>query len=235
MCFTVFFRAILLLTFFVAGTASAQSLAESATSSAAVVAALANLDAQPLDEHWHFTMKVQHDELEQIVVSDPSQKPSLRRTLKLVDGEEPTAEDRQDFRAAEAKRIEEQNTQTQAFSYLVDSQTLNFLGVDNGTAEFAFVPRIEKLEQASESLRGKLRLSLDGNQITALEVFNVEEFSPAFSVTMEHFRLSFKFSPHAGENLLAAMENQARGKAGFVKEFESVTRITFSDYKKTGQ
>ncbi|MFK7978328.1 MAG: hypothetical protein AB8C02_19495 [Halioglobus sp.] len=215
--------------------AETPSLADNTISSAAVEMALARLDAQPLDDHWHFTMQVKHDELEQVVRSDPNREPALRRVLRQVDGNEPSAADRENFRATEAKRINEQNTDTQAFSYLVDTSTLNFIGAQNGIAEFAFVPRIEKLEQASESLRGKLKLNVEKGYIAALEVFNVEEFSPAFSVTMEQFRLSFAFAPQAGENVLAAMENQARGKAGFMKEFNSKTTIIFSDYKKISE
>lgn len=198
----------------------------------AVKIALAELDSNALDEHWYFQMKVQHDNTEQIVQSDPNHEPALRRTLIQVDGKEPTEKDREQFRKAESQRIEEQDEQAQAFGHLVDTTTLNFLGRENGIAEYAFIPRIPKLENASESLRGKLRMDIEKNQITALEVFNVEAFSPAFSVSMEHFRLAFEFSAQQGTNLLAAMVNQARGKAGFVKGFDSTTTIVFSEFRK---
>lgn len=224
----------LLLLALASSTATQLSAAE-ALSPDAVKSALAALDANVLDDHWHFRMKIQHDQLEQIVQSDPDKEPALRRTLVKVDGEDPTEEERKQFREAEAKRIEEQDTQAQAFSHLVDATTLSFLGLDDGMAEYAFVPRIPKLEKASESLRGKLHLDVERKEIRKLEVFNVEAFSPAFSVSIEHFLLSFEFSPHNGKNLLLAMENQARGKAGFVKGFDSTTTIGFSDYRNVSQ
>lgn len=206
--------------------------AGSAFSAEAVASAIAALDKNDLDGSWHFTMRIEQDDTQQVVVSDPGRPPPERRQLVTVNGQAPTIAEVADFHAAEAKRIEEQGAQTQAFTQLVNLETLNFLGVEGDIVEYAFIPRIPKLEKASENLRGTLRIDTGSRSVTAMEIFNTEAFSPAFSVSIENYRLSFDFAMQQGVNLLSRMQNHARGKAAFVKEFDSTTTIIFAGFRK---
>ncbi len=196
-----------------------------------VANAIAELDATRLDERWYFTMHIEHDGQQQIVNNDPQAEPALRRNLLSINGSEPTEAERADFRAAEQARIEEEADNEQGFQALIDVSTLNLLEVSESWAEYAFIPRIRKLEKAQDALRGTLRLNRQSRVIETIRIFNVESFSPAISVSLENFLLRFDFAMQEGINLLTVTENQAQGKVAFVKSFDSSTRIAFSDYR----
>ena len=229
LCFTCIFT--------VAWSASglAAEVDEEAYSASAVANALAALDARKLDEHWFFTLTIDHEGEQRTVRSDPREPPALRRTLVSVEDRPATEEERRSFRAEEEERIAEENTGEQGFSRLVDIASLNLLGIDGDVAEYAFVPVIPKLEKASDSLRGKLLLDWQQGDIRSIDVFNVEKFSPAFPVSVEHFLLRFEFSQTAGHNLLALTESRTRGTLALVKAFDSTTRIEFGEYKALEQ
>ena len=61
---------------------------------------------------------------------------------------------------------------------------------------------------------------------------NLGKLSPAFSVTVDTYRLVLKFQQEQGENLLQKLESRAVGKAGFMKSFDVLVAATFSDYKR---
>jgi len=221
--------------FFASNTALASEPPKDPYSIAVVEAALAALDANKIDEHWYFTMRIDHEGIRQVVRSDPRETAENRRTLVLVNDVPATEAEKAEFRESEIQRIEEQDAEKQGFSYLVDSTSLNLLDVNEGVAEYAFVPVIPKLEDAGENLRGKLVLDTNNHQILSIDVFNIEAFSPAVSVTLEQFHLRFAFSQVQDANLLALTENKTRGKFAFVKSFETVTRIEFSEYQALEQ
>lgn len=201
------------------------------TDSAQVAKAIAALDATRLDERWHFTMLIEHEGTQQIVRNNPHAAPEMRRQLVSVDGSTPSDKALSEFRSSEQKRVEEEADSQQGFGTLVDVSTLNLLEVSDEFTEYAFVPRISKLENAADKLRGILRLNRQRQYVESIRIFNVETFSPAFSVSLETFLLQFHFSMQAGSNLLTRTENQTRGKVAFVKMFDSSTRIEFSDYR----
>ena len=88
------------------------------------------------------------------------------------------------------------------------------------------------MEDSRENLRGTLLLNTGTGQIEKLEIHNTEELSPAFSVTVDTYRLALSFQPEQGENLLQKLESRAVGKAGFIKSFDSQVEVTFSDYRR---
>ena len=65
-----------------------------------------------------------------------------------------------------------------------------------------------------------------------IEIFNTDELSPAFSVTLDTFRLQLYFVPQVGENLLRKLESHTVGKMGFVKSFDAIVVVEFSDYTR---
>lgn len=202
---------------------------------AAVQSALNSVDNNDLDANWYYSMNVLQDEEQQVIHSNPKREPAARRELIEVNGAAPDDARKQEFRDAEKKRLSEQDEATQKFNHLVDMETLNLLEVREGIAEFAFIPRIPQFEEARESLRGKLLLDTQNNEITRLEIFNIEKLSPAFSVSVDDFRLVFNFAPQEGVQLLQHMETRARGKAGFVKSFDSSTTVSIGDYRRIGE
>ena len=228
-------RSVLLCAVLISHPSFAAQSTEDAYSATAVADALAALDAQALDDQWFFTLWIDHEGEERVVCSDPREAPAARRTLVSVEDRPATEEERNAFRAEEEQRIAEEEADERGFTRLVDIDSLNLLGVESHMAEYAFVPVIPKLEKASDSLRGKLVLDGQSGSIRSIDVFNVEEFSPAISVSVENFLLRFEFADNDGHNLLALTESRTRGKLAYVKKFDSTTRIRFGEYKALGQ
>lgn len=195
-------------------------------------AALAKLDATNLDDDWHFAMElVEEDEL-RIIRSDPHRDKYEKRQLLIVDGVAPDNDRQRKFRESEVKRIDELDPDASGYRYLVDTQTLALIEQRNGYAKLAFVPRIKAMEESRDQIRGALLLNTQTQQIEEIEISNTGKLSPAFSVTVDTYRLVLKFQQEQGENLLQKLESRAVGKAGFMKSFDVLVAATFSDYKR---
>lgn len=197
-----------------------------------VEAALQTLDATDLDEDWYFAMEVvEGDELQQIE-SDPTRPPYERRELLTVNGEAPDADRLAQFADAEKKRIDDQRDAPRGYVHMVDIATLEPLAAPAGDEIYAFIPKVQKLEKAREHLRGQLLMDAQSGRIRQLEIYNSETLSPAFSVSVDTFRLKLNFGEVQGENLLRSLQSHAIGKAGFLKSFDSKVQIRFSDFRR---
>ena len=195
-------------------------------------AALAKLDATNLDDDWHFSMEmVEEDEL-RIVRSDPHRDKFEKRQLLSVDGVAPDNNRQKKFRDSEVRRIDELDPDASGYRYLVDMQTLEMVEQRSGYAKLSFVPRIKAMEKSRDQVRGALLLNTKTQQIEEIEINNTGKLSPAFSVTVDSYRLVLKFQQEQGENLLKKLESHAVGHAGFLKSFDVLVAVTFSDYKR---
>lgn len=190
------------------------------------------LDATDLDEDWYFTMEViDGDELQQIE-SDPTRPPYERRELLTVNGKTPDADRLAQFADAEKKRIDDQRDAPGGYAHMVDIATLEPLEAPADDEIYAFVPQVQKLEKAREHLRGKLFMDAQSGWIRQLEMYNTETLSPAFSVSVDTYRLKLDFGEVQGENLLQSLQSHAIGKAGFLKSFDSKVHVRFSDFRR---
>jgi hypothetical protein len=167
-----------------------------------------------------------------IIRSDPHRDKYEKRQLLIVDGVAPDNDRQRKFRESEVKRIDELDPDASGYRYLVDTQTLALIEQRNGYAKLAFVPRIKAMEKSRDQVRGALLLNTQTQQIEEIEISNTGKLSPAFSVTVDIYRLLLKFQQEQGENLLQKLESRAVGKAGFMKSFDVLVAATFSGYKR---
>ena len=193
--------------------------------------AINQLDSRKPDDNWYFTMTMQQDDELLIIDSNPKRQKYKKRQLLSVNGESPSPKREKEFREAEIKRIDEIDPETSNYGYLVDTNTLEELSNDGNTSRFSFSPRIKALPAAGEKMSGILQFNNDSRQVETIQIDNTTKMSPAFSVTLEHYHLSFFFESPAGKNLLTRMESKASGKAGFLKQFDSKIIIDFSNYR----
>jgi hypothetical protein len=192
--------------------------------------ALRSVDAAQQDSHWHFTMTMVEEGERRIIRHDPLQKPLEQRTLLSVDGMSPDKKQLKAFRKQEEQRIEDRDPEAN-FSYLVDLKTLKHTAQTDNHAEISFSPRVKRMEDFRDELAGKLVLNTQTEQIEKIEIYNTEKFSPAFSVTLESYLLTFHFRDEQGARLLDNLLSSAVGKVGFLKKFDTETSISFSDYR----
>jgi hypothetical protein len=199
--------------------------------------ALAKLDANNLDEYWHVTMDVEQDGEQLVIQTDPLARKYEKRRLISVEGKTPEKNRLKEFREAEEKRIDEEDADAKGFDYLVDLSTLAVAersteNIDEDSTAFFFLPKVKALEKSRDNLHGTLILNHATETIEKIEITNIKELSPAFSVTVQSYRLTLWFQPEQGEQLLHKMESHAVGKAGFFKSFESMVSIAFRDFRR---
>jgi len=198
-------------------------------------AALARLDATNLDDDWYFSMELVEEGELRIIRSDPHRDKYEKRQLLIVDGVAPDSDRQRKFRESEVNRIDELDPDASGYRYLIDTQTLTLIEQGNGYAKLAFVPRIKAMEKSRDQVRGALLLNTQTQQIEEIEISNTGKLSPAFSVTVDTYRLVLKFQQEQGENLLQKLESRAVGKAGFMKSFDVLVAAKFSDYKRANR
>ena len=197
-----------------------------------VKAALENLDATNLDEDWHFTMEVLEAGELQMIHSDPRRDTYEKRQLLTVDGIAADSQRRDEFHVKEVKRINDIDPDALGYGYMVDMETLDLIEDSDEHAIFSFVPRVKMLEDSRDQLRGTLLLDSATQQIKEIEIINTDELSPAFSVTLDTFRLGLSFDEEQGENLLQKLESHTAGKMGFLKSFDALVIVNFSEYTR---
>ena len=197
-----------------------------------VKAALENLDATNLDEDWHFTMEVLEEDELQMIHSDPRRDTYEKRQLLTVDGIAADSQRRDEFHVKEVKRINDIDPDALGYGYMVDMETLDLIEDSDEHLIFSFVPRVKMLEDSRDQLRGTLLLDSATQQITEIEIINTDELSPAFSVTLDTFRLGLSFDEEQGENLLQKLESHTVGKMGFLKSFDALVIVNFSEYTR---
>lgn len=195
-----------------------------------IEAALQRLDAADQDDTWFFTLQLTENQETRVISHDPLRAPYEQRTLLRVDGQPPDADRLKEFRKEEEKRVDDRDPDA-GYRRLVILDTLELSKNEGDYVHYTFSPRIKPLEKAGDKLRGTLTLDTSTGQIRDIEVFTAEPFSPAFSVTLDNYRLQFIFREEQGARLLQRMESTAAGKAGFIKAFESVVVVDFSDYR----
>jgi hypothetical protein len=194
--------------------------------------AIESLDATTLDDDWHFTLKIVEEDEEQIVRSNPSGGKYEKRELISVNGVVPGQQRQEKFRESEVKRVDELDPESSGYRYLVDATTLSLVQASGNQLEFSFRPKIKAMEDVRDQLQGSVWLNLETGQIEIIEIFNLEKLSPAFSVTVDSYKMTLRFQLEQGENLLKELESRVIGNVGFLKNFERVTHVSFSDYQR---
>lgn len=198
-----------------------------------VVANLQRMDAVDLDQHWYFVMTAQQDTELLVTESDPARQPLERRTLRSVNGETPSEERLLAFREQEKKRVEDAEVQkdTLKYSYMVDAQTLSLSHEAGNLATLTFTPKIQAFESDRENLAGTVILNTATGVLEKISMKNTGELAPAFSVTIDEYEMVLSFASQQGELLIDEMMTKIAGSYGFVKSFDSVSVISFGDYR----
>jgi hypothetical protein len=195
---------------------------------------LAEMDEIDMGKNWFYTITAHTDEEVLVSRNHPHKEEGARRELLSVDGEPPSPERLKEFEEKQAERLKDEDSESSRdrFSEMVDFSTLELVEVSNGQALLSFTPVLDGLEKESDKLNGSLRLNTDSQLIENLSLVNTDKLSPAFSVSLKTFNMSFSFSPVDGDTLLSRMETSIEGKAGFLKKFKTSTEIVFSDYQR---
>jgi hypothetical protein len=200
---------------------------------ASVVANLQQMDAVDLGADWYFVMTAQQDTELLVTESDPARSAEERRLLRTVNGEVPSEQRLLAFREQEKKRLDDAQVQekTLKYSYMVDAATLRLVTEVGSRATLSFSPAIQAFESDRENLAGSVVLNMETGILEKISMNNTGELSPAFSVSIDAWEMVLSFATKRGALLPAQMTTSITGTYGFVKGFDSVSVIEFSEYR----
>ena len=196
--------------------------------------ALAKLD-NIKSEDWSFTQTMSSGESTSVEVFDP-RKASQQWQLISKNGKTPSQKQLLKFnkRMNSDKEEDDEDTHEVDLTDMIDRDTLLFVAQNGNIAQYSFTPVIEDLADEKDKLNGLLFIDQTQQLITRMEVTNNDELSPAFSVTLDEFKLDFKFTVIDQRPVIAKIHTQIHGTVGFFKSLDQESLQEFSDYIYVG-
>ncbi|MGL1956110.1 MAG: hypothetical protein OCD00_02165 [Colwellia sp.] len=210
--------------------------------------ALVNLNAMSSKE-WTFKQVETIDNEEKISTFDPRKPKSEQWTLLLVDNKKPSKQETDDFNSARNSALNsddsegrEQSSESNEepkkvsieLSDMIVKDSLTFKKLENELVHFSFTPLIQKMEDEQKNLSGLLIVNLISEQVEFMSVKNIDDLSPAFSVSLENFNLAFEFGQVESKPVLVKMTMDLSGTVGFFKSIEQHTKQEFLNYEFIG-
>jgi hypothetical protein len=185
-------------------------------------------DANVLWQYSQQTVMVNMTRVEQF---NGSLSETERWLLVSENGQIPDNERLKEYRQDQQDLNEDKdgNSHELAFSFSVDLSTLAFVGEDDVSVSFTFVPNIDELH--NDALTGVLHLDKTSNHLRKILIKNTDELNPAFSVTLTKFELELSFDVFEGLVMPAHTSTTIMGTAAIFKSLDSVQTVTYSDYK----
>jgi len=190
------------------------------------------MDATVLADDWIYTQKTQKDGETTLAINKPSRKKATRLQLLTIDGQNPSAQQYQDFDREQQKRFEEEEQQDRSFATLIDVATLKLIAQDTEETLLSFTPFIEELKDERNKLAGSLRLNNASGLIDTVGIVNTKVLKPAFSVRFNHYQTQFSFIEVEQLLLLSDMKLDLDGKFGFLKSINVDLTVKFSEHKR---
>lgn len=140
-----------------------------------------------------------------------------------------------DMRVTEAKARAEEKGPSQSLADLIIIDSLKFVSesTDNGEPvwQFAFKPKLDDFSEFADQIEARITYLPEQTLLKRIALKNKNEFSPATSVTVEHFSMEIDFMRFANEYTVpVSMKQNAQGSYLFFKDFHDQTSRTYSNY-----
>ena len=188
-------------------------------------------------ENWAFKQILTNEEGMQISHFDPHKAMNSRWSLASVDNISPNEEQLEDFNdlmntvAAEKSRKEKKTN----FAEMISADTLALLKVEGNFAHFSFTPLIKDMHDEKDKLQGELIINVVNQQASQILVKNIDDVSPAFSVSLDKLNLTFDFSSVESRTVLSKITMDMSGTVGFFKSIAQNSTQELLDYQYMGE
>ncbi|MFD2176281.1 hypothetical protein [Veronia pacifica] len=176
------------------------------------------------------------DESTSIERFNPNSSISERWTLIEINGAAPTEEEREDFAAKRRTSKEsEDNNLVVSLSDIISLETLTYKSESDEKLNATFDVHLEQLgDDASSKLKGSLVYNKNLKFIEAIDIKNIDKFSPMFGASVSDFLMTFEFQ--AINQAILPKKNALRMKGTYAlfSKFDEVSHDTFSNFTYQG-
>lgn len=165
---------------------------------------------------------------------DPTHERLKQWSLLSINGQAPTKKQALKFVNSKLKKAKEQDQPSFQLKLrdLVLMESLQLISENEETLQASFNVYLEDLgAEASKNLQGTLRFVKDQQFIESIEITNTDDFSPMFSATITHIKLTFRFIKRHTAILPQQIGLAMNGTFAFFTEIDEVSTDTFSDYR----
>ncbi|MGI2115085.1 hypothetical protein ACRN9G_16005 [Shewanella frigidimarina] len=180
---------------------------------------------------WQYSQQTVMPDMTRIEQFNGSLSETERWILVSENGRAPDNERLKEYRQDQQDLNEnkDEDSHELAFADLIDVSTLAFVGEDDVSVAFTFVPNIDELD--NDALTGVLYLDKTSKQLRKVSITNTDELNPAFSVTLTKFELELGFDVFDGLVMPASTSTVISGTAAIFKSLDSIQTVTYRDYK----
>jgi hypothetical protein len=180
---------------------------------------------------WQYSQHTVLPDLIRIEHFDASKPEVEQWTLVSENGETPDKKRVVEYYKDRKQQDEgkDEDSHEVAFSDLVNIETLTLTSENDTSLVYHFVPNIEELD--NKALSGELSIDKSSKQLKKILITNIDELSPAFSVTITKFVLELGFDTVQGLAMPAHTSTTLNGTVAIFKSLDSIQTVTYSDYK----
>ncbi|MBC8009472.1 MAG: hypothetical protein H7067_05200, partial [Burkholderiales bacterium] len=176
---------------------------------------------------WAFTQTTSGGGKERVERYDPRQRGAARWTLLSEKGVPPTEEEQKRYRDT---RPPFDSAADLAKQLVRESAALAARDERTTTYEFHLRPGSEN-DKAAAHMRARFTLDHPTGAITRVELFNIESFKAATSLTIHEARTTIVYSPPTNTRPALPQEvtMHVRGERFWIRDFEQKVTSTYSD------
>lgn len=178
---------------------------------------------------WAFTQTTSGGGKERVERYDPRQRGAARWTLISEKGATPTEAEQQRYRDTRPPLDASSNLAAQ-----FDRARVALVSQDEraATYEFALKPASET-DTAAAHMRARITLDHPTGAIVRVELFNLQSFKPAGSLTIEEARTTLLYAPPADGRPALPLEStfHVRGKRFWIQNFEQTVTSKFTEHE----
>jgi len=197
---------------------------------------------------WSFTRTKTAEGKVTVEQYSDSRKPGQRWQLISIDGAIPTKQQLEDYQTQKRKELKKKKTAGKSdrdsnrfLATLVRPGSLSLVRQGPLRSSYRFQPVMDKNDKNMESyILGTMTIRRDNPMIEQIHIYNKQEFS-AYRAKIKQFNQLMRFAPADPDQpktspvFLTSVNNEIKGKALFLFNFEQKTAIEFSDYRKAAR
>lgn len=199
-----------------------------ATPPAALTAALDGFRAEG-PHGWAFTQTTSGADKARVERYNPRLRGSARWTLLAENGAPPSEAEQEKYRATRPTFDSASGLAAQ-----LDRSSVAIVARDENTTTYEFrLKPVSEEDKAAPHMRARFTQDHSTRAFTRVELFNVEAFKPAFSLTILEARTTLTYLP-PGANLPALPHEvvmHVRGKRFFFADFEQTITSRYTDHE----
>ncbi|RXJ73961.1 hypothetical protein CS022_06700 [Veronia nyctiphanis] len=167
---------------------------------------------------------------------NPNNSISERWKLIEINGAVPTEEQREDFAAKRvASEQSEDNNLKISLSNLISLETLTYKSESDERLNATFDVHLEQLgDDASSKLKGSLVYNKNLKFIEAIDIKNIDKFSPMFGASVSDFLMTLEFQAINHTILPKKWAFRMKGTYALFSKLDEVSHDTFSNFTYQG-